>query len=92
MDVTPLLPLLRDRRLIRCPYCTKRSPEVDAHCHHCHARIDEQAREELIADRKRSERLGGVAALVFLIVLVLLFSYILSFASDRAALCVGDLC
>lgn len=92
MDVTPLLPLLRDRRLIKCPYCAKLSPEVDRHCHYCHARIDEQARKELIAARKRNERLGGLATLVVLIVLMLIFSYILSFASDRAALCVGDLC
>lgn len=92
MDVTPLLPFLRDKRLIKCPYCTKPSPEIDRHCHYCHARIDEQARKELIAARKRSERLGGVAALVVLIVLVLIFSYILSFADGRAALCVGNLC
>lgn len=81
MDITPLLPLLRDRHLIKCPYCTKLSPEVDAHCHYCHARIDEQARKKLVAARKRSERLGAVAALVVLIVLVLIFSYSPSFAS-----------
>ncbi|MDX1487509.1 MAG: hypothetical protein R3268_04860 [Acidiferrobacterales bacterium] len=76
MDVTPLLPLLRDRRLIKCPYCTKLSPEADARCHYCHVRINGLARKNAIAARKRSERLGGVAALVVLIVLVLIFSYI----------------
>jgi hypothetical protein len=82
MDVTPLLPLLRDRRFIKCPYCTKLSPETDVHCHHCRARIGERTRKKSIAARKRSERLGGVAALVVLIVLVLIFSYIPSFAGS----------
>ncbi len=79
MDVTPLLPLLRDRRLIKCPYCTRPSPEADTHCHYCHARIDEQARKASIAARKRGEWLGGVAALVVLIVLALIFAYVSSF-------------
>ncbi len=74
MDVTPLLPLLRDRHLIKCPVCAKPSPEADA-CQHCHARIDARLRKQLMTDRKRSERLGVVAALLVLIVLMLIFSY-----------------
>lgn len=76
MDVTPLLPLLCDRRLIKCPYCTKLSLEADANCQHCHARIDQRTRKKAVAARKRRERAGAVAALAVLLVLVLIFSYI----------------
>ncbi len=76
MDVTALLPWLRERQLIACPCCGRRSPQFDTHCHYCRAAIGEQARQAAIAASKRSERLGVVAALLVLIVLVLIFSYI----------------